>query len=100
MEKESVSEKLQKVLARAGYGSRRELERWISAGRVRVNGDRATLGMRVVVRDVIQVDGKRLERRALGRQPVRCLRYHKTVGELCTRRQDSDRPTVFDKLPA
>ncbi len=100
MEKSAVTEKLQKVLARAGYGSRRELERWIAAGRVRVNGDRATIGMRVAARDVIQVDGKRLARGALGRQSVRCLRYHKTVGELCTRRRDSDRPTVFDNLPA
>ena len=99
VKKEAVTEKLQKVLARAGYGSRRELERWIAADRVRVNGDRAVLGMRVTARDVIQVDGKRVERRELGRQPVRCLRYHKTVGELCTRRRDSDRATVFDKLP-
>ncbi len=99
MKKEAVSEKLQKILARAGYGSRRELERWIAAGRVRVNGTRAAIGMRVAAGDVIHVDGKRLGRRALGRQPVRVLRYHKTVGELCSRRRDSDRPTVFDDLP-
>ncbi len=100
MKKETVTEKLQKILARAGYGSRRELERWIAAGRVRVNGKRAVIGMRVAPGDVIHVDGKRLGRRALGRQPVRVLRYHKTAGEICTRRRDSDRPTVFDNLPA
>ncbi len=100
MKKEVVTEKLQKILARAGYGSRRELERWIAAGRVRVNGTRAVIGTRVAVGDVIYVDGKRLGRRALGRQPVRVLRYHKTTGELCSRRRDSDRATVFDKLPA
>ena len=100
MKKEVVTEKLQKTLARAGYGSRRELERWIAAGRVRVNGARATVGMRVSSHDVIQVDGQRLGRRALGRQRVRVLRYHKTVGEICSRRRDSDRPTVFDSLPA
>jgi 23S rRNA pseudouridine2605 synthase len=99
MKDKAVTEKLQKILARAGYGSRRELERWIAAGRVRVNGQRATVGMRVAPRDVIQVDGKRLERRAFDRQGVRVLRYHKTVGELCSRRRDSDRPTVFDNLP-
>jgi 16S rRNA U516 pseudouridylate synthase RsuA-like enzyme len=59
MKKEVVTEKLQKTLARAGYGSRRELERWIAAGRVRVNGARATVGMRVSSHDVIQVDGQR-----------------------------------------
>ena len=67
MKKEAHTEKLQKVLARAGYGSRRELERWIAAGRVRVNGERASIGIRVSAADVIQVDGKRLGRRALGR---------------------------------
>lgn len=100
MKKKAVTEKLQKILARAGYGSRRELERWIAAGRIRVNGERATVGMRVGSRDVIQVDGKRLERRAFDRQTVRVLRYHKVVGELCSRRRESDRPTVFDSLPA
>jgi 23S rRNA pseudouridine2605 synthase len=99
-QRQATTEKLQKVLARAGYGSRRELERWIAAGRVCVNGDRATVGMRVSPRDVIQVDGKRLGRSTLGRQRVRVLRYHKTVGELCSRRRDSDRATVFDGLPA
>lgn len=100
MKKATVTEKLHKILARAGYGSRRELERWIAAGRVRVNGERAIIGMRVAASDVVQVDGKRLGRRELGRQRVRVLRYHKTAGELCSRRRDSDRPTVFDKLPA
>lgn len=92
-------EKLQKVLASAGYGSRRELERWISAGRVRVNGAPATIGMRVGCADTIQVDGKRVARRTLDAPALRVLRYHKPVGELCTRRADIDRPTVFDNLP-
>ena len=100
MKKEADTEKLQKILARAGYGSRRELEGWIAAGRVRVNGNRATIGLRVSAADVIQVDGKRLGRRALAHQRVRVLRYHKPVGEICSRRRDSDRPTVFDNLPA
>lgn len=98
--KQNPTEKLQKILARAGYGSRRELERWIIAGRVRVNGELATIGTRVSARDIVQVDGKRLGREVLGGQRVRVLRYHKTVGELCSRRRDSDRPSVFDHLPA
>lgn len=100
MKAQAATEKLQKILARAGYGSRRELEGWIAAGRVRVNGERATIGTRVSDRDVIQVDGKRLAARALARPRVRVLRYHKTVGEICSRRPDSDRPSVFDHLPA
>ena len=51
-------EKLQKVLARSGYGSRREMERWIGEGRVSVNGRTATLGDRVSHRDQIQVNGR------------------------------------------
>jgi 23S rRNA pseudouridine2605 synthase len=97
--KQPETEKLQKILARAGYGSRRELERWIAAGRVRVNGERATVGMRVSLRDDIQVDGRRLGRRTLASQPARVLRYHKNTGELCSRRRESDRVTVFDGLP-
>jgi 23S rRNA pseudouridine2605 synthase len=99
MSERVATEKLHKILARAGYGSRRELERWIAAGRVRVNGERATVGMRVGSRDVIEVDGARVERRAVNRQSPRVLRYHKVVGELCSRRRESDRPTVFDNLP-
>lgn len=99
MAKTPVTEKLQKVLARAGYGSRRELERWIEAGRVRVNGERATLGMRIAPRDVVQVDGRRVGEHRRHGQPVRVLRYHKPVGEICSRRRDSDRPTVFERLP-
>jgi 23S rRNA pseudouridine2605 synthase len=97
---EVTTEKLQKILARAGYGSRRELEGWIADGRVRVNGERARIGARVSSHDVIQVDGRRLAGRVLGRQRVRVLRYHKTVGELCSRRREVDRPSVFDALPA
>ena len=98
--KQTPTEKLQKVLARAGFGSRRELERWIADGRVRVNGERATIGTRVSVEDVVQIDGKRLPARLRTGQRVRVLRYHKTAGEICSRRRDSRRPSVFDHLPA
>lgn len=97
--KATDTEKLHKVLARAGYGSRREVEGWIAAGRVRVNGEPATIGMRISPRDVIHVDGKRVGRRARERQAVRVLRYHKPTGELCSRRGEAGRPTVFDSLP-
>lgn len=92
-------EKLHKVLARAGFGSRRALEDWIASGRVRVNGKRATVGMRVDTSDRIEVDGKRVDRRRLGPAQVRVLRYHKPEGEICSRRQDSERSSVFDALP-
>ena len=99
MKGKATGEKLHKVLARAGFGSRRALEGWIAAGRVRVNGAAATVGMRVGADDRIDVDGKRVDRRRLGPANVRVLRYHKPEGEICSRRRDSDRRSVFDALP-
>jgi len=55
-----MDEKIQKVLARAGFGSRRELEEWITAGRVKVNGKVASLGDRITAQDKILVDGKKI----------------------------------------
>ena len=92
------SEKLHKVLARIGLGSRREIEGWISEGRVSVDGRRATLGERVRGRERVRIDGRRV--RISGRDPeLRVLRYHKPAGAVCTRRDPEDRPTVFDRLP-
>lgn len=98
MEDKSPSEKLQKVLARAGMGSRRELEEWISAGRVKVNGQVARLGDRVTARDRVTVDGKRLAAPTAGTGHV-ILLYNKPLGEICTRNDPEGRPTVFDHLP-
>lgn len=93
-----MSEKLQKVLARAGLGSRREMERWISDGRIEVNGKPATLGDRVKeTRDRIAVDGRLLKQAEP--QATRVLAYHKPVGEICTRDDPEGRTTVFENLP-
>lgn len=94
-----MSEKLQKVLARAGQGSRREMEALITAGRVSVDGKVATLGDRVEVNAVIRVDGHQVKTRAAEEQICRVLAYHKPEGEMCTRHDPEGRPTVFDRLP-
>jgi len=91
------TEKLQKVLAASGLASRREIERWIVAGRVSVNGHTATLGARVAATDLLQVDGKPVRRAGLRH---RIIRYHKPAGEVTARRDPLSRPTVFDRLPA
>lgn len=90
-------EKLQKVLARTGLGSRREMERWIDAGRVKVGGKRAKLGDRVDTTAEVSVDGKPLE--VSGAQKTRVLLYHKPPGEVCSRNDPEGRRTVFDRLP-
>jgi 23S rRNA pseudouridine2605 synthase len=94
-----MSEKLQKVLARAGFGSRREIEGWIIKGRVRVNGKVATIGDRVEDSDKIVVDGKKLAPQKKIREDRRVLLYNKPEDEICTRNDPEGRATVFDKLP-
>ncbi len=95
--KKASGEKLQKVLARAGLGSRREMERWIEEGRVTVNNRPASLGDRVDDRARISVDGKSLER--VPAQKTRCILYHKPTGEVCSRKDPQGRRTVFQRLP-
>jgi 23S rRNA pseudouridine2605 synthase len=95
---QTSTEKLQKVLARRGLGSRRDLEEWISAGRVKVNGRMAKLGDRVGPHDVINVDGRIIPHDTED-LPTRVILYHKRIGEICTRRDEQDRPTVFGELP-
>lgn len=92
-------EKLQKVLARIGLGSRRDIETWISQGRVKVNGALATLGQRVDLHDAIAVDGRLLKREEEAESVRRVLIYNKPDGEICTRDDPEGRPTVFDRLP-
>ena len=91
-----MTEKLQKVLAARGLGSRRELERWIEAGRVSVNGKIAKLGARVSDEDRILVDGRPV---SVKKTSHRFLLYNKPEGEICSRDDPEGRPTVFDKLP-
>jgi 23S rRNA pseudouridine2605 synthase len=95
--KSQKDEKLQKVLARAGLGSRREMEKWISDGRVKLDGRIAELGDRVCDNAAIEVDGQALSRAPA--EAVRCLLYHKPTGEVCTRKDPEGRRTVFERLP-
>ena len=93
-------ERLQKVLAQAGFGSRREMEEWISAGRVTVNGTVATLGGRVSEGDRVQVDGRNVRLHLETEQALpRVLLYHKQEGEIVSRDDPNERASVFDSLP-
>lgn len=94
-----MSEKLQKILARTGLGSRRELETWIANGRVSMNGKVATLGDRAEPDDTIRVDGRIIRVKAEEDIVRRVIIYHKPAGEVCSRNDPEGRPTVFDNLP-
>ncbi|PAU76167.1 23S rRNA pseudouridine(2605) synthase RluB [Halomonas salipaludis] len=95
----TTTEKLQKVLARAGLGSRREMETAISAGRVKVNGKLATLGDRIEMRDKVTFDDRPVTLRGAEETPRRVIMYNKPEGELCTRKDPEGRRTVFERLP-
>ncbi len=94
-----AGERLHKVLARAGLASRREIESWIEAGRVRLNGKPAGLGDRASASDRIEVDGELVDLRAVTPLKTRVLAYYKEAGEVCTRKDPEGRPTIFAKLP-
>ena len=95
--KEMKAERIAKVIARAGLCSRREAERWIARGRIRLNGKTLdTPAVTVIETDTIFVDGQPLP----GRERPRLWRYHKPTGLVTSHRDEKGRPTVFAKMPA
>ncbi len=93
-----MKERLQKVLANQGYGSRREIEGWIAQGRIKVNGVVAELGCQIDGTESIMIDNRRVELPET--EPERrVLIYYKPEGEITTRHDPEGRPTVFESLP-
>lgn len=91
-------ERIQKVLAAAGYASRREVEEWIMAGRVSVNGLPTSLGQKIGPGDRVKVNGKLINVR-FAERAARVLVYHKPEGEIVSKDDPEGRPTVFERLP-
>ncbi|TCM68044.1 ribosomal large subunit pseudouridine synthase B [Acinetobacter calcoaceticus] len=94
-----MSEKLQKVLARIGLGSRRYMEEVIAAGRVSVNGQIAQVGERIEPGDELRIDGRKVQFQIEDEIRRRVLIYYKPEGEICSRNDPEQRPTVFEHLP-
>jgi len=93
-----VEERLQKWLANAGHGSRRQLEELIKAGRIKVNGEVAELGRKVSGTEKIAIDG-RLVQSGVTHRDERTIMYFKAPGEICTRADPEGRRTIYDGLP-
>ena len=94
-----MSERLQKMLAASGHGSRRQIEEWIRAGRLTVNGHVAELGERAEAGADIQLDGRPLRHADPSASAREVLIYHKPASEVTTRSDPQGRPTVFERLP-
>lgn len=99
MSQPKSAERIQKVLASAGLGSRREIEGWIAAGRISINGKPARPGDRLSAHDKVRLDGRVLKLQPLLPVKTRILAYHKPAGEICSHRDEKGRATVFDSLP-
>ena len=95
-----MSEKLQKVLARVGLGSRRYMEEVIAAGRVSINGKVAQVGERIEPTDELRIDGRKVQFQIEDEIRRRVLIYYKPEGEICSRNDPESRPTVFEQLPS
>lgn len=92
------AQRLQKVLAFSGLGSRRDMEALIEAGQVEVNGQKASLGTKVGPSDTVRINGKSVRLKWHDRLP-RIVLYHKEEGELVSRDDPKGRNTIFDRLP-
>lgn len=92
-------ERIQKVLARGGLASRREVERWIDEGRLKINGVLVTHGVHLKTGDYLQLNDRVVHWDKFERQPTRVLIYHKPTGEIVSRNDPQGRPTIFAQLP-
>ncbi len=93
------TERIQKALARQGLGSRRQLESWISEGKISLNGVTASIGAAVKAGDVVMFNGRRVIIKEQTATLPKVIAYHKPVGEVCSRNDPEGRATIFDNLP-
>jgi len=93
------SDRLQKILSQAGFGSRREMERWIESGLIYVNGVKAKLGDVASAEDKISVKGRVIDNPVATTKATRILLYNKPTGEISSRHDPKHVKTVFDNIP-
>jgi len=97
--KRQEPERIQKLLAQAGVGSRRQVEKWISEGTIHVNGEVAKLGDKITTRDIVKLRGRPVKLANKLQVNTQVLIYHKPIGEIVSKRDPEGRPSVFKRLP-
>jgi 23S rRNA pseudouridine2605 synthase len=94
-----MSERLQKLIANAGYGSRRWAERLIEQGRISVNNKEATLGDKATIADKVTIDGRMIDLKRYSEEETKVLMLNKQAGVICSNKDEEGRKSVFDFLP-
>ncbi|MBK8285937.1 MAG: rRNA pseudouridine synthase [Ahniella sp.] len=94
-----IEERIQKVLAQAGLGSRRTIEERVAAGDIRINGQPATVGNSVRTGDRVEIDGKAFMATVTPVEDIHVLLYHKPEGEISTTEDPEGRRTVYERMP-
>jgi len=94
-----MADRIHKVLANAGYGSRREIEKLINNGKIKVNGKLATIGQCIEEKDQVAINSRPIRLHQQRKKKPKVLAYYKQAGEVCTRRDEKGRETVFKNLP-
>lgn len=92
-------ERIQKILAQLGLGSRRQIEEWIKDRKIKVNGQIAQLGDRLRPTDRVILNGRSIDISKRINAPTRILIYNKPAGEIVSRRDPEGRPVIFTQLP-
>lgn len=92
-------QRIQKLLAQAGVGSRRQVEKWIIDGSIHVNGEVATLGDKITTRDIVKLRGRPVKLAGKLMVDTQVLIYHKPLGEIVSKNDPEGRPSVFKRLP-
>tara|TARA_B000000477_G_scaffold58841_1_gene49536 strand:- start:60 stop:788 length:729 start_codon:yes stop_codon:yes gene_type:complete len=94
-----MSERIQKLIANAGYGSRRWAERLIEQGRISINNQEAKLGDKAVIADKVTIDGRLIDLGRYSEEETKVLILNKQAGVICSNKDEEGRQSVFEYLP-
>ena len=94
-----MSDRIQKLIANAGYGSRRWAERLIEQGRISINNQEAKLGDKAIISDKVTIDGRLIDLGRYSEEETKVLILNKQAGVICSNKDEEGRQSVFEFLP-